>query len=132
MARILLVDDEPSVLNPLSRFLTKIEHEVVGMATSGEESIALARKLTPDLVLMDIRMPGKIDGIDAAGIIKENLKIPSIFITGHIRGDYVDRARRLDPLGFILKPFKMSEVQAAIDIALNKAQRASLSSAEEG
>ena len=102
------------------------------MATSGEESIALARKLTPDLVLMDIRMPGKIDGIDAAGIIKEKLKIPSIFITGHIRGDYVDRARRLDPLGFILKPFKMSEVQAAIDIALNKAQRASLSSAQEG
>ena len=124
MAKILLVDDDASVLSPLEQFLTEIEHEVVGMATSGEESIALARKLKPDLVLMDIRLPGGMDGIDAAGVIKGELKIPSIFMTGHTRGDYMDRAKLLDPLGFILKPFKMSEVRAAIEIALYKAQRA--------
>ncbi|MEE8397489.1 MAG: response regulator [Desulfobacterales bacterium] len=131
MARILLVDDETSILDPLRDFLIKIEHEVVGMALSGEESVSLARELKPDLVVMDIRLPGEIDGIDAAGIIKKDLGIPTIFITGHIRGDYIDRARQLDPLGFILKPFKMSEVQAAIEIALQKALRIPDASAQE-
>ncbi len=119
MARILLVDNEAAVLKPLKKFLTEIEHEVVGTATSGDESIAMAKSHKPDLVLMDISLPGEIDGIEAADIIKEELKIPSIFITGHARRDYVDRATLVEPLGFILKPFKMSEVRAAIEVALS-------------
>jgi YesN/AraC family two-component response regulator len=122
MARILLVDDNTSILIPLELYLNDIDHEVVGKAASAEEGVAMARALKPDLIVMDINMPGEMDGIDAAGIIKGDLKIPSIFITGYARRDYFDRAQRLDPLGFILKPFRMGEVRAIIEIALNKTQ----------
>ena len=118
MAKILLVDDETSILGPLKQFLIKIEHDVVGTATSAEEAISMARLHKPDLLLMDIHLPGEMDGIEAADTIKKELKIPSIFMTGYIRRDYIDRAARVEPFGYILKPFKMSEVQAAIEIAL--------------
>jgi len=122
VARILLVDDNTAILIPLEQFLTDIEHEVVGKAASAEEGLAMARGLNPDLVVMDINMPGEMDGIDAAGIMKADLKIPTIFITGHARRDYFDRAQHLDPLGFILKPFRMGEVRAVIELALNRTQ----------
>ena len=118
MARVLIADDESGILSLLKRFLQEAGHEVVGMATSGDEALDLARALKPELVLMDIVMPGEIDGIRAAGIMKGEMQIPSIFITGYTDKEYRDRAKFVEPLGYIVKPFKLEQLQATIEMAL--------------
>lgn len=118
MARILLVDDDEGVLKVLKKFLPEIGHEVVGTASSGEESLEKAISLRPDLVLMDIVMPGEIDGIEAAGRMKGEMDIPSIFITGYTDDEYRNRAKYSEPYGYIVKPLRLDEIQANIEIAL--------------
>jgi len=120
MARIMLVDDDESILKVLSKFLSGIGHEVVGTANSGQDALDMARCLMPDLALMDIVMPGEVDGIKAAGIMKGEMKIPSIFVTGYTDDEYRARAKFVEPYGYIVKPFRLSEVQAMIEMALYK------------
>jgi CheY-like chemotaxis protein len=120
MARILIADDEIGILDLLKKFLRQAGHEVVAAATSGDEALDLARELKPELALMDIVMPGEIDGIRAAGIMKGELQIPTIFITGYANQEYRDRAKFVEPYGYIIKPFKLEQLQATIEMALYK------------
>jgi CheY-like chemotaxis protein len=118
MHKILVVDDEVVITTQLEEHLTAMGYEVVGRAGSGEEAIKLAKRLTPDLILMDIVMPGEIDGISAAGTIRAELDIPVIFLTAFADDKFVERAKNVEPMGYILKPFKEDEVKAAIEVAL--------------
>jgi CheY-like chemotaxis protein len=77
MARILVVVDEVVTALELEGHLPQMGHEVAGVAHSGEEAVDMARNLSPDLILMDIMLPGEIDGIDAAGKIRQELDIPA-------------------------------------------------------
>ncbi len=95
-------------------------YNVVGRANSGEKSIDMARSLRPDLILMDIVMPGRYDGIEAARKIREDMNIPVIFMTAYADENYVSRAKQVEPFGYILKPFQEKEVRAAIEVALHK------------
>lgn len=119
MRRILLVDDEIIIATQLEERLTQMGYSVVGIASSGPAAVDMAEKLAPDLVLMDIVMPGEPDGIGAARIIREQNGIPFIFLTAHTDQDLIRRAKDLEPLGYIMKPFQEGQITAAIEIALH-------------
>jgi PAS domain S-box-containing protein len=122
MARIMIVDDEAIITMQLKEQLASMGYDVVGIGSSGEEAVELSNRLHPDLILMDIVMPGKKDGIDAAEIIQKNLEIPIIFVTAFGEEHFLERAKVLQPFGYIMKPIRKQEIKSAIEIALYKAQ----------
>lgn len=132
MDRILVVDDEATITTHLEEKLGLMGYSVVGRASSGEEAVAKVEKLRPDLVLMDIVMEGKLDGIEAARLIREKWGIPSVFLTAYGDDRYIARAKSAEPLGYILKPFQDSALKAAIEVALyNKQVAQGLRESEE-
>jgi YesN/AraC family two-component response regulator len=118
MAKVLVVDDEAIITLQLEERLTRIGYKVVGMAASGEEAIKKARALKPEIVLMDIVMPGTINGIGAAKVVHDELDIPVIFITSYADDKIIEEAKRVHPYGYIVKPFNEQELKAAIEVAL--------------
>ncbi len=120
MHKILVVDDEVTITTHLEERLTWMGYEVVGRASSGEESINMARRHNPDLILMDIVMPGELDGIDASKIIKKELDIPIVFLTAYPDDKFVKRAKHVEPFGYLIKPINPDEIRATIEVALHK------------
>jgi CheY-like chemotaxis protein/DNA-binding PadR family transcriptional regulator len=118
MSKILVVDDEAIITMQLEERLTALGYEVAGMAASGEESVEKARRLSPDIVLMDIVMPGKMNGIEAAKQINEELRIPVVFVTSYADDAIIEKAKAARPYGYIVKPFNELEIKAAIEVAL--------------
>jgi CheY-like chemotaxis protein/DNA-binding PadR family transcriptional regulator len=118
MSKILVVDDEAIITMQLEERLSALGYEVVGMAASGEDSIEKARRLGPDIVLMDIVMPGKMNGIEAAKKINEEMGIPVVFVTSYADDAIIEKAKEARPYGYIVKPFNELEIKAAIEIAL--------------
>lgn len=120
MAKIMVVDDEVVITTQLEKRLISMGYEVAGRASSGEKAIEMAKRLRPDLILMDIVMPGKVDGIEASRIIKAELDIPVIFLTAYADDKFVIKAKSTEPFGYIVKPFQEKEIRAAIEVALYK------------
>lgn len=118
MPDILIVDDNIVLTTVLEQLLSSFGHRVVGTAHSGDEAIALAKDVTPELVIMDINMPGKLDGIEAAEILKAELNIPVIFVSTRTDNDYLRRAMKVEPLGYIHKPFCREQIMATIEMAI--------------
>ncbi len=118
--RILLVDDEVIITTQIEEFLTFEGYHVVGIGTSGTEAIAAAQTLKPDIVVMDIMMPGKIDGIAAARQIMDRFNIPVIFLTAYADEKLLTRAKPLDPFGYVLKPVQEKQLIVAIELGLYK------------
>jgi len=117
---ILVVEDEALVARDVQNRLISQGYGIAGWATSGEDAIAEAEKSSPDLVLMDIRLKGKVDGIEAAEQIREKNDIPVVFVTALADDDTLDRAKVADPFGFILKPFSERDLHSTIELALYK------------
>lgn len=117
MTDILIVEDDATLAMELEEFLPTIGHQVSGVAASGPEAVKMARKHRPSLVLMDIKMPGRMDGIKAAGIIKSELGINIIFISGHTEEKLLERAKFVEPLNYIHKPFSEEQIAAALKMA---------------
>ncbi len=122
-ARILIVEDEQITATDIEDTLTRFGYEVVGVAPNAQRAFEIARKQKAHLALMDIRLKGDIDGVDAACRLRADFDIPSIFLTAHADERTVERAREAEPLGYIVKPFHESELQAAIQMALFRAGR---------
>jgi PAS domain S-box-containing protein len=120
MHTILVVDDEAIIAAELEDRLSVMGYRVVGLATSGQEAVYLAETLQPDLVIMDIMMPGELDGIEAAAIIRKSRDIPTLFLSAFGDGELIARAKQVAPAGYILKPFQETQIAAAIEIALHK------------
>ncbi len=118
MSKILVVDDEAIITMQLEERLSVMGYTVVGMAASGEDAVEKARRLRPDLVLMDIVMPGMMNGIEAAKIITKELDIPVVFITAYADDAIIEKAKSARPYGYIVKPFNELEIKAAIEVAL--------------
>lgn len=120
MGKILIIDDEAIIGLQLEAILLGMGLEVVGVGTSGKEAIAMARTYNPDLILMDIVMPGGMNGIEAGSQIKSKLNIPIIFITAHADDKWVRKAKQIDPFGYILKPFQEEQIKAVVEIGLHR------------
>jgi len=117
-AVILIVEDESLIALDLSRRLPKLGYEVCGIVATGEEAVAKAAELKPDLVLMDICLRGKMDGIEAGGIIRDRQDLPVIYLTANSDEMTLKRAKLSRPSSYLLKPFKERELQIAIDMGL--------------
>ncbi len=120
MPKVLVVDDDWLTRLEIEEMLTDLGYEVAGQAETGEEAVAMAREMKPDLILMDIVMPGEMNGIDAAREIKGESGTPIIFISGYGDPDYIDAAKEIEPFGYVMKPFDEKEVHAFVEIALSK------------
>lgn len=116
----MVVEDEVVIAMRLQQRLTELGYDVTGVAYSGDEAVEKAKSLSPDLILMDIMIPGKLDGIEAAKTLKTKLGIPVIFLTAYSEEKIIQRAKKAEPYGYILKPFQDRELKAAIDVALYK------------
>jgi PAS domain S-box-containing protein len=121
MPRILIVDDEAAITTQLEERLERMDYKVVGTASSGEEAVRLAYRHRPDLILMDIVMPGKMDGIEAAQAIHGKMDVPIVFLTAHGDEHFVERAKTVEAMGYIIKPYQEEGLKAAVEIALYNA-----------
>jgi len=121
--RVLVVEDEFILAINLKESLESLGYTVLDTADSGAAAIEKATALRPNLVLMDIRLRGEMDGIQAAEYIWNDLQIPIIYITGHSDKSTVERATLTSPFGYILKPIKEQELYVAIQTALNRYER---------
>lgn len=118
--KILVVEDENVVALELKKRLKKLGYLVPSVASSGKEAISKAGGFLPDLVIMDIRLKGDMDGIQAAQTIREEFNIPVIYLTAHSDEETLKRAKQTEPYGYILKPFEEDDLRTAIEIALYK------------
>lgn len=119
--RLLIVEDERIVAMDLRMRLEKMGHKVLGSVANGNDAMQLATEHRPDLILMDIRIEGDKDGIDTADIIRRTLHIPHIFLTAHSDQATIERAKKTDPDGYILKPFTDRDIALNIQIADQRA-----------
>ncbi|MBD0333959.1 MAG: diguanylate cyclase [Cyanobacteria bacterium Co-bin13] len=120
MANVLIVEDEPIAAWNIREALEQLGHQIVDEVVSGQQAIDTARLVRPDLVLMDIRLTGAIDGIEAAETIQGQFSIPVIFLTAYADEMTVQRAIATSPFGYIVKPFRWRELQTSIEIALHR------------
>jgi CheY-like chemotaxis protein len=116
--KLLIVEDEPEVAKTLEIKLKKFGYNIVGSERSAEMAIEKAGDLLPDIVLMDIELGGKMDGIQAADAIMKKYNIPSIYITAICDAKTLQRVGASIPYGYLLKPFKDDELHTVIEIAL--------------
>lgn len=120
--RILLVEDDRMMLELFKFSLQKIGHTVVGSAMNGNDAIRLTEALEPEIILMDINLEGAIDGVDTATIIWEKFEAPIIFITGTLERQFVERAKKAEPYGYLAKPFQEIDLENAIELAHSRHQ----------
>jgi CheY-like chemotaxis protein len=120
--KILIVEDEVIVAMDLQQRLEELGYLVVGNAVSGAEALQQAGTLAPALVLIDIRLQGSMDGIEAANEIRRCFDIPVVYLTAHSDELTLSRAKLTEPFGYLLKPVEDRELQIAIEMALYKHQ----------
>jgi len=118
--RILVVEDEQIVAEDIRRSLLRLGYEVVGVVSTGTEALRRVRTLQPDLVLMDIVLRAPLNGITAAQKIHEMYEIPVVYLTAYDDAETLERAKKTEPYGYILKPFDQRTLQTTIEMALYK------------
>lgn len=116
----MIVEDEMVIAMDLSLSLTNKDYDVVKHVTRGEDVFRAMQEHTPDLVLMDIKLEGEIDGIEVAQIINEDYNIPVIFLTSYSNKNLIERAKKTNPFGYIVKPYEDKELFTNIELALFK------------
>ena len=115
--KIIIADDEALIRLDLREMLTEAGHTVLGEASDGEEAVELARRLKPDLVIMDVKMP-KMDGITAAGIITGQHIAPVLLLTAYSQQDVVERANSSGVMAYLVKPVREEQLFATMQVAI--------------
>lgn len=113
---VLIVEDDMIISLVVENMIKKLGHKLVGKTASGEEAVELAKEHKPDIVLMDIRLKGEMDGIEAVSIIREHIKTNVIYLTGNSDKANYDRARATDCVDLISKPFTIGELSRSLDL----------------
>jgi signal transduction histidine kinase len=121
-AKLLVVEDEEIVAFDIESTLKSLGYTVLDVVASGEEAIASAAKMQPDLVLMDIMLKSSMDGIQTANEIRKNLNIPVLYLTAYADVNTLERAKITEPFGYIIKPFEERTLSTIIEIALSRHQ----------
>ena len=115
--RIVIADDEPLIRIDLRENLEGLGYEVVGEAADGKHAVELARKLRPDIVIMDIKMP-EMTGIEALRVLTEENVAPVLLLTAYGEGDLVQQASDAGAVAYLVKPYRQSDLQPHIEVAL--------------
>ena len=115
--RVIIADDESIIRMDLREMLTNLGYLVVGEVGDGQSAVNLARELKPDIVIMDIKMPD-MDGIEAAAILTQEKIAPVLLLTAFSQKELVDRATEAGVAGYIVKPFRESDLGPSIEVAL--------------
>src|ERR671923_2348874 len=119
-SQILVVEDEGTLAITIQDILENFGYAVPAIVYSGEEALQKVAELQPDLVLMDIRLEGSMDGVEAAEQIRSDFNIPVVYLTAYMDDITVQRAMITEPFGFIPKPFEPRELHIAVELALYK------------
>ena len=117
--RIILVEDDPIIAEVTILLLQRLHYQVVKHARSGTEAIKAVLTQPVDLILMDIMLDGKLDGIEAAQYCYHLMHVPIVFVTGNMSEDILNRSKIAEPFGFIIKPITSATLHSTIQIALN-------------
>ena len=120
--RVIIADDESLIRMDLREMLTNQGYLVVGEVGDGRSAVNLARELRPDIVIMDIKMPD-MDGIEAAKIMTEERIAPVLLLSAYSQQELVQRARQAGVAGYLVKPFRESDLPPAIEVALAAAEK---------
>jgi len=118
--KILIVEDEMVIAANISLQLSELGYEVIGILPRGEEAIPHIKIEKPDIILLDIRLKGKMDGIETAHKIQNEFNIPIIYLTANADDDHFKRAKETHPYAFISKPFKKLDLQRAIELTIDR------------
>ena len=121
-ATILVVEDESIVALDLQQRLTDMGYSVPAVAASGQDALKKAADIRPDLVLMDIRLKGDMDGIEVAEQIRDLLNAPPVYLTAYTDEDTLQRAKITEPFGYIVKPFDERTLRSTVEMALYRSQ----------
>jgi two-component system cell cycle sensor histidine kinase/response regulator CckA len=119
-AQILIVEDDSIIALELEDRLRGLDYATCAVTPSGEEAIEKVAELRPDLVLMDIRLRGSMDGVEAAAEIRTRFDVPVVYLTAYADRKTLQRAKVTEPYGYIIKPFEERDLRAAIEVALYK------------
>jgi response regulator NasT len=115
--RIVIADDEPLIRIDLRENLESLGYDVVGEAADGKHAVELARKLRPDIVIMDIKMP-EMDGIAALRVLTDENIAPVLLLTAYGEGELVQQASDAGAVAYLVKPYRQSDLQPHIEVAL--------------
>ena len=116
--QVMIVEDEGVVALDIRKHLEKFGYNITGIHPSGEEAVERFPSEKPDLVLMDIRLQGDLDGLETAQILKQRRLVPIILLTAYADERTVERAKTIEPFGYIIKPFEERELRTSIEMAL--------------
>ena len=106
----MIVEDEPITAEDLQETLTQMGYTVTAVVSSAADAIREAERNSSDLIIMDIHIRGDMDGVDAARTIRQRFNIPAVYLTAHADAETLSRAKMAEPLGYIIKPFKIQEL----------------------
>ena len=123
---ILLVEDDPATALRIESLIHHLGHQLIKTVDNSEDALEWIEKSNPDLILMDIKIEGKLNGIEVAEKINDKF-IPIIFITGHEEEALYERAKKVAPIAYLLKPFNKLSLQAAIQSAIRQLRNKSVS-----
>lgn len=113
--KVLVVEDEALVAMLLTKNLRAMGFDVCGTIASGEEAVQVARAKKPDIIIMDRRLAGKLDGLDASRQIRQFTQIPIVFVTGYIDEKINLEIDQIQPAMYLIKPVPINEIKSAID-----------------
>lgn len=120
VTKILIVEDEMLIAANISLELTSMGYEIMGIIPRGEEALLHIRETQPDILLLDINLKGKLDGIDVATEMQKDFDIPIIYLTANTDDAHFNRAKETKPYAFISKPFKKRDLQRALELTLSR------------
>ncbi len=121
--KILIVEDENLVAKDIQSILKSIGYQVTAMVNTGDKAIQEVEENRPDLVLMDIKLKGKMEGIEVAKELKDRFSIPVVFLTAYADDNLLNKAKITEPYGYIIKPYQPKELQTTIEMALYKYEK---------
>jgi len=117
---ILIIEDETIVAFHIKKTLTSLDHAVIGIAKNAEDAFAMAKKTKVDLVISDINIQGEMDGIECAAMLQEKYKTPVIFVTAYRDIATLQKASKIEYMGYLVKPFREDELETMINLAIIK------------
>jgi len=117
--RVLIADDDPIIRLDLKQMLENLDYEVVAEAGDGQQAVDVARQTSPDICILDVKMP-VMDGIEAVSVIAGESIAPSILLTAYSDKELIDRAKDAGVFAYLVKPFKPSDLPPAIEIARSR------------